>query len=122
MNLDSVKHINSVLVIDASKWPKESVDSKIAELTKQKPEDALYLITTLSLESSVETYPEGQVLNIIINDIPNLPKKDVKNLFDSLGKLRDFYPDLTVKVIDKTDKISKIGLPEDTIVIKKAKI
>lgn len=118
VNLGYQKIIESVKVIDASKWAQSETEKKIKSLTKAKKDGELYLITTLPIVSSLETYPEGQVLTITISDTSNLPTNDINNLMTSLGQLRDYYSDLTVKVIDLTETISADNLPSDTIVKK----
>jgi hypothetical protein len=118
MNLSLQKIIESVKVIDASQWAQNETDKKIKALTKSKKDGELYLITTLPIVSAIETFPEGQVLTITISDTSNLPKHDIENLLTSLGQLRDYYPDLTVKVVDLTETISANDLPPDTIVKK----
>jgi len=118
MNLDKPNLITSVVVVDAKTWDESEIKSKIKSISREKKEGELCLVTTLKIESSVETYPEGQVLNIAIEDTSGIASDDIESLLKALGELRDFYPDLTVKVVDKTNKISTKGLPEDTIIKK----
>jgi len=118
MNLENNNLIISVVVVDAKNWSENEIDSKIKSISKQKKHGELYLVTTLQIESSIETYPEGQVLNIAIEDTSGIANDDIESLLKALGELRDYYPDLTVKVIDKTNKMSTKGLPEDVIIKK----
>jgi len=110
--------IDSVTVIDASKWSESRIKSEAKSFAKNKTSGELYLITTFPIESSLETFPEGQVLNITIQSISECSQEDIESLLKALGNLRDYYPDLTVRVIDLTEKINAVGLPKDTIIKK----
>jgi len=120
MNLNLKKNnlITSIVVVDVKNWNKDEIDYKIKSISSQKKQGELYLLTTLQIESSIETYPEGQVLNIVIEDTFGIESDDIESLLRALGELRDYYPDLTVKVIDKTNKMSIKGLPKDVIIKK----
>lgn len=117
MNIEKTNLITSVVVVDVKKLNEKEIESKIKSISKNKKEGELHLVTTLPIESSIETYPEGQVLNIVIQNTSEA-ENDIESFLKALGELRDYYPDLTVKVIDSTNKISPKGLPEDTIIKK----
>lgn len=115
MNIEKTNLITSVVVIYAKTWSTKEIESKIKSISKDKKDGELHLITTLSIESSLETYPEGQVLNIVIQNTSDV-EDDIESFLKALGELRDYYPNLTVKIIDNTNKISTKGLPKDTII------
>lgn len=110
--------IGSVYVLNISGMSQDKVRKKIEDIEKKKKEDELYLLTTLDIKTKLETLPEGQILTITIDDVKNVSEDEISDLLNSLASLRDYYEDLTVTVVDNTEKISIDNLPEDTIVKK----
>jgi len=57
MNLENNNLITSVVVVDAKNWNEDEIDFQIKSISKQKKHGELYLVTTLQIESHIETYP-----------------------------------------------------------------
>lgn len=110
--------IGSVHVVNISGLSQSKLQKKMEDIEKSKKANDLYLLTTLDIKTKLETFPEGQVLTIIIDDVNSASQDDIVDFMDALGSLRDYYEDLTVTVVDNTEKISIEHLPEDTIVKK----
>jgi len=116
MDIESTFLLDTVTVIDSSNWSDEDYANKIKSLSKKRKEEELYLVTSLPIQATIETFPEGQVLTITIDNINDTSGEEVESFLKGLGSLRDYYPDLTVKIVDNTEQLSASGLPEDTVV------
>ena len=110
--------IGSVHVVNIAGMSQAKVKNKIEEIERKKKDSDLYLLTTLAIKTKLETFPEGQILTVTIDDVKNIPEEEITDLINSLASLRDYYEDLTVTVVDNTEQISVDSLPEDTIVKK----
>jgi|GEM_PF-4190310 len=117
MNLNpETRLIKAVHIVDIKGLKESQIKNKLERISKNTKDDEIYLASTNDIEAQLETLPEGQVLTIHLNSKHN--SSDIEDLVRGLADLRDYYPDLTVKIIDKHEIVDRACLPEDAIIKK----
>lgn len=116
--MESITHLNkikSIKVINISDWDNQLVSSKIEEISRA-PTDELYLLTPMSVDVELENLSKNQTIKIKLKDTNNSTDDEIAQFIYALGQLRDYYTNLTIQLIDQTDKILDLKLSEDIII------
>jgi hypothetical protein len=109
-----MSEIEAVKIISSKNWDQATIDKKIKSLSKKNNEGEIYLITDLNIECFLDKKPNQQILSIVLEQ--NEGQTEVEDFINSLSNLQDYYPSLTIQIIDKSDAISKEWLPNDTAI------
>jgi hypothetical protein len=102
--------------VDISGMNEKEIKEKIHTISHNIGENEIFFCSDENISVQLENLPEGQVLTIKIDTNNNSP--DVEELIKKISLLRDYYEDLTIKIIDINDTVNPDILPEDTIVKK----
>ncbi len=105
----NTNNLDFIYIVDDSFFEDESRINTVKS-------NELYIASSLSIEANLTILPEGRILDIILSDAGKESSDEFKDFLMELGKLRDYYSDLTVKVTVINDaNLNDLALPDGTI-------
>lgn len=110
----AMNEIEAVKIISSKNWDQATIDKTIKSLSKKNNEGEIYLVTDLNIKCFLDKQSNQQILSIVLEQ--NESQIEIEDFVNSLKNLQDYYPSLTIQIIDKSDAISKEWLPNDTVI------